>query len=81
MRYVAHCLECKWVKAEHWHPAGLLQPHDIQETKWEVISLDIVEGLPVMNERHNCIMVVVDKLTKSAHFIPVSNTYEAPAVA
>ena len=67
--YVARCLECQQVKAEHRHPAGLLQPHDIPETKWEVVSLYFVGGLPMTSQRHDCIMVVVDKLTKSAHFI------------
>jgi len=79
--FVARCLECQQVKAEHHHPAGLLQPHDIPETKWEVVSMDFVGGLPMTSQRHDCIMVVVDKLTKSAHFIPVKTTFEASAIA
>ena len=74
--YVAHCLECQQVKAEHHHPTGLLQPHDIPESKWEFISMDFVVGLPTTPQRHDCIMVVVDKLTKSAHFIPKKSTFE-----
>jgi hypothetical protein len=80
-KFVARCLECQQVKAEHRHPAGLLQPHDIPETKWEVVSMDFVGGLPMTSQRHDCIMVVVDKLTKSAHFIPVKTTFEASAIA
>ena len=78
--FVSKCLECQQVKADHRHPAGLLQPHDIPETKWEVISMDFVVGLPLTSSRHNAILVVVDKLTKSAHFIPVRDTYDVTDV-
>ncbi|WP_208081308.1 hypothetical protein, partial [Bacteroides uniformis] len=61
--------------------AGLLQPHNIPETKWEVVSMDFVSGVPMTSQRHDCIMVVVEKLTKSAHFIPVKSTFNAPAIA
>ena len=81
VQYVTHWLECQQVKAEHHHPIGLLQPHEIPESKWEVISMDFVGGLPSTQQRHDCIMVVVDKLTKSAHFIPVKGTFDAPAIA
>jgi len=79
--YITHCLECQQVKAEHRHPAGLFQPHDIPESKWETISMDFVVGLPITAQRHDCMMVVVDKLTRSAHFIPVKSTFNAPAIA
>jgi hypothetical protein len=69
VNFVARCLECQQVKAEHRHPAGLLQPHAIPESKWEVISMDFIVGLPLMARRHDSIFVVVDTLTKSAHFI------------
>eukprot|EP00253_Pinus_taeda_P007223 PITA_07223 len=68
-QFVAKCLECQQVKANHCHPAGLLQPHDIPMTKWEIISMDFITGLPLTSQKHNAILVVVDKLTKSAHFI------------
>ena len=79
--FVSKCLECQQVKADHRHPAGLLQPHDIPETKWEVISMDFVVGLPLTSSRHNAILVVVEKLNKSAHFIPVRDTYDVMDVA
>jgi hypothetical protein len=66
---VARCLECQQVKAEHRHPTGLLQPHAIPESKWEVISMDFIVGLPLTTRRHDSIFVVVDTLAKSAHFI------------
>ena len=78
VNFVARCLECQWVKDEHRHPAGLLQPHAIPESKWEVISMDFIVGLPLTARRHDSIFVVVDTLTKSAHFIPVRTTYQAP---
>jgi len=81
VHYIAHCLECQQVKAEHRHLAGLLKPHDIPKSKWETVSMDFVVGLPITAQRHDCIMVVVDKLTKSAHFIPVKSTFNAPAIA
>jgi hypothetical protein len=81
VNYVAICLECQQVKDEHRHLAGLLQPHTILESKWEVISMDLIIGLPLTTRRHNSIFVVVDTLTKSAHFIPVRTMYQAPEIA
>jgi hypothetical protein len=68
VNFVARCLECQQVKAEHRHPTGLLQPHAISESKWEVISMDLIVGLPLMARRDDSMFVVVDTLTKSAHF-------------
>jgi hypothetical protein len=59
------------VKVKHRHLVGLLQSHIIPKSKWEVISMDFIVGLPLMVRRHDSIFVVVDTLTKSAHFIPV----------
>ena len=69
------------MKADHHHPAGLLQPHDVPMSKWEVISMDFVVGLSLTSHRHNSILVIVDKLTKSAHFILVRDTYDVTYVA
>ena len=74
--YLTKCLECQQVKVEHRHPAGLMQPIPIREWKWEVISLDFIIGLPKSKCGDNSIMVVVDRLSKSAHFIPVQSTYK-----
>ena len=46
VEFLARCIECQQVKAEHQHLAGLLQPLPIPNWKWEVISLDIVTSLP-----------------------------------
>ena len=56
---------------------GLLQPFPITEWKWEVISLDFIIWFPLTYKQHDSIMVVVYKLSKSTHFIPVKSTYKA----
>eukprot|EP00253_Pinus_taeda_P027064 PITA_27064 len=80
MDYLARCIVCQQVKAEHQHPAGLLQPLPIPEWKWEVITIDFITGLPKSKKGNDSIMVVVDKLSKSAHFIPVQSTYRAAQI-
>jgi hypothetical protein len=79
--YIARCMECKKVKAKHRHPAGLLQPLPIPEWKWEVVTMDFITGLPRTSKQHDSIMVVVDKLTKASHFIPLKTTHKATYVA
>jgi hypothetical protein len=79
--YVARCLECQQVKAEHKHLIGLLQPHAIPELKWEAISMDFIVGFPLMARRHDSIFMVLDTMMKSAHFIPVRTTYQVPYIA
>ncbi|WVZ70463.1 hypothetical protein U9M48_019130 [Paspalum notatum var. saurae] len=73
--YVAVCDTCQRVKVEHQRPTGLLQPLKIPEWKWEEISMDFIVGLPRTQKGYNSIWVVVDRLTKVAHFIPVNTTY------
>jgi hypothetical protein len=79
--YMGRCLECQQVKAEHRHPKILLQKHVIPESKWEVISMDFIIGFPKTVRRHDSIFVVVDTLTKSAHFILVRTTYQDPDIS
>jgi hypothetical protein len=71
--YLARCMECQKVKVEHRHPTGLLQPFPIPEWKWEVVTIDFITKFPRTTRQHDSIMVVVDKLTKDAHFIPVKS--------
>ncbi|WVZ58464.1 hypothetical protein U9M48_008739 [Paspalum notatum var. saurae] len=75
------CDTCRRVKAEHQRPAGLLQPLKIPEWKWEEISMDFIVGLPRTQKGYNSIWVVVDRLTKVAHFIPVNTTYSGARLA
>jgi hypothetical protein len=72
--YLAKCLECQQVKEEHRHPTGLLQPLPIPEWKWETISMDFITRLPKSTKQNDAIMVMVDKLSKFAHFIHVKST-------
>nr|ABA94346.1 retrotransposon protein, putative, Ty3-gypsy subclass [Oryza sativa Japonica Group] len=79
--FVALCDVCQRVKAEHQRPAGLLQPLQIPEWKWEEIGMDFITGLPRTSSGHDSIWVVVDRLTKVAHFIPVHTTYTGKRLA
>ncbi|WVZ97208.1 hypothetical protein U9M48_042758 [Paspalum notatum var. saurae] len=79
--YVAVCDTCQRVKAEHQRPADLLQPLKILEWKWEEISMDFIVGLPRTQKGYNSIWVVVDRLTKVAHFIPMNTTYSGARLA
>jgi hypothetical protein len=67
--YVARCLKCQQVKAEHQRPAGPLQPLIIPEWKWDQITMDFVVGLPRAPSGQDAIWVIVDRLTKNAHFV------------
>jgi hypothetical protein len=69
--YISICMECQRVKVEHRNPAGLLQPLPIPERKWEVVTIDFVTKLPRKAWKHDSIMIVVDKLTKVVHFVPI----------
>ena len=73
--YVARCDNCCRVKAIHMKPAGLLQPLSVPGWKWEEISMDFIVGLPPTQKNFNSIWVIVDRLTKSGHFIPVRTNY------
>ena len=64
------------MKVEHQHPTRLLQLLPILEWKWETISLDFITGLPRTGKQHDSIMVVLDKLNKTSHFVLVKSTYK-----
>ena len=73
--FVRRCLMCQQVKAEHQKAAGLLQPLEVTERKWEHITMDFVTYLPQTPQGHDLVWVIVDRLTKSAHFIVVRMTF------
>ena len=75
--YVSECDICRRVKASHFKPAGMLQPLDIPSWKWENISMDFIVGLPPTSKGYDSIWVIVDRLTKSAHFLPVKTRYSS----
>jgi hypothetical protein len=76
--FVAQFIVCQQVKIEHQRPAGMLQPLEIPQWEWEHITMDFVGGLPRTHTQrgHDSIWVIVDRLTKSAHFLPVKSTYK-----
>jgi hypothetical protein len=74
-RYVSKCDTCQKVKADYMKPGGLLQPLSIPEWKWDDISMDFIVGLPMTAHKFDSIWVIVDQLSKSAHFIPVHTNY------
>lgn len=79
--YVSKCLVCQKVKFEHQRPGGLLQPLEIPMWKWDSISMDFVMGLPRTTTGKNAVWVVVDRLTKVAHFIPMKETWSMEELA
>ena len=79
--YVSKCATCARVKAEYQKPSGMLQQPEIPEWKWEQITMDFVTHLPKTSRGHNAIWVIVDRLTKSAHFIPIRNNYSTEKLA
>ncbi|GJT52733.1 putative reverse transcriptase domain-containing protein [Tanacetum coccineum] len=79
--YVSKCLTCLKVKAEHQRPSGLLQQPKIPVWKWEGIAMDFMTKLPRTSSGHDTIWVIVDRLTKSAHFLPMREDYKMDRLA
>ena len=69
--YVSKCLTCSKVKVEYQKPSGLFQQPELPVWKWEQISMDFITKLPRTSRGHDMIWVIVDRLTKSAHFLPI----------
>jgi hypothetical protein len=81
VEYVVVCDSCQRIKAEHQRPAGLLQPLQIPQWKWDEIGMDFIVDLPRNRTGYDSIWVVVDRLTKAAHFIPLKTTYNNVVLA
>jgi hypothetical protein len=79
--YIARCDTCQRVKAEHQRPAGLLEPLEIPMWKWDDISMDFIMGLSRTQKGNDSIWVIVDRLTKVAHFLPVKANYSLSRLA
>jgi hypothetical protein len=80
-KYVSECDVCQRIKASHLKVAGTLQPLPIPSWKWEDISMDFIVGLPNTSQKHDSIWVIIDRLTKTAHFLPVHTSYSAKKYA
>ena len=79
--FVVKCLTCQQVKVEHQKPAGTLQILDILEWKWDKIIMDLVTGLPRTTKGFDSIWVIIDRLTKTEHFLLMRMTYTAAQYA
>jgi Integrase zinc binding domain len=79
--YVKYCDSCQRVRASNTLPAGLLHPLQIPTRKWQSIGMDLITGLPKSVNGNDCIWVVVDRLTKCAHFWPTKLTADAYDIA
>ncbi|KAA0058926.1 reverse transcriptase [Cucumis melo var. makuwa] len=72
--YVDRCLICEHVKPIRQRPGGFLNPMPVPEWKWEHITMNFLFGLPLTSSGHDGIWVIVDRLTKTARFIPIKAT-------
>lgn len=74
------CLECQKVKAKHQNSGGYFYPHDVPTQKWQVILMDFIIIILKIRLYHDTILVVVDRLTKVAYFIPGNTIDDAPTM-
>ena len=81
VEYVLKCLTCQQVKVEHQVPSGLLKLIPIPQWKWDNIPMDFVSGFPLTQRKHDSVWVIVYRLTKSAHFLPVRLNYSMDRLA
>jgi len=79
--FVAQCLVCQKAKIEHQRLGGTLQPLDVPQWKWDSISMDFVTHLPRLTKGHDSVWVIVDRLTKCAHFLPMNQKWSMDKLA
>ena len=79
--YVSKCLTCQQVKADHQVPSSLLNLLPIPQWKWDNITMDFVSGFPLTQRKHDSVWVIMDRLTKSAHFLSVRLDYSMDRLA
>lgn len=72
--WIARCQTCQLVKVERGVPGGLLQEIPLPQRKWDMVTMDFVTGLPRTTGNRDAIWVIVDRLTKMAHFLPIRTT-------
>jgi hypothetical protein len=75
-RYISEYDTCRKVKANYMKPRGLLQSLSIPKWKWDDISMDFIVGLPMTAYKFDSVWVIMDRLSKSTHFIPVNTNYK-----
>jgi hypothetical protein len=79
-QYVQTCVVCQQVKTSNTLPAGLLQPLPIPSQVWDYVAIDFITGLP-LSYGYTTILVVIDRLSKYAHFLPMKTDYTSKSVA
>ncbi|KAK7266501.1 hypothetical protein RIF29_19145 [Crotalaria pallida] len=79
--YVAMCLTCQKAKIKHKKLGGVLHPLEVPVWKWDNIAMDFVSDLPRTITGYDAVWVIVDRLTKSAHFIPINMRYSMEKLA
>lgn len=79
-KHVQQCITCQQAKPERMPYSGLLQPLPVPSLPWEMVTMDFMEGLPTSG-RYNCLLVIIDKLSKYGHFIPLHHPFSAETVA
>ena len=80
-KYASKCPTCRQVKAEHQVLSGLLNPLPIPQWKWDDITMDFVSGFALTQKKHDSVWVIMDRLTKSAHFLLVRLDYSMDLLA
>ena len=80
-RYVAECDVCHCIKAEPQRPSCTLQPLPIPEWKWDKVSMEFITGFPKTQKGNDAIFVVIDRLSKVAHFLPIHESITASQLA
>jgi hypothetical protein len=81
-KYVSTCIACQANKSSNQRPIGLLQPLPIPKRRWQVVTMDLITGLPMTRHgQHDAIVVFVDKLSKMVHYAPCTTTVDAPTLA
>ncbi|KAF3654091.1 RING/U-box superfamily protein [Capsicum annuum] len=73
--FMAKCSTCQQVKIEHQKPSGSMQEFTIPTWKWEEVNMDFVKGLPRTRHPHDSVWVIIDRMTKSAQFLPIHTSY------
>ena len=80
-KYVEKCLTFLRVKAEHRRPHGKLPPLEIPVWNWEHVTMDLIMKLPRTPKNHEAIWVIMDRLTKSSHFIAIRESFSSEKLA
>ena len=79
-KYVTGCDKCSRTKNRSQQSHGLLQPNTVPTAPWQIISCDLITQLP-KSSGYDAIFVVVDRLTKQAHFLPTTSDVTSPGIA